>query len=217
MSEQENKRENKTGEIDLSELSNLQFATAWTPSSSISPKTFSPRGSGSFKGPRRDGPRFGKPRDGGDSRSARSRRQGPGVRAQDSDQAFKRRPKPFDKKAKREPFAFSMEVLFYPEDAPFNKLSDIMKASKRTYQLFDIAEIILEKPERFVVLAKNLPDAEGNAKPLYCAQPLNLPFEDEAAAKTAAGSTRSSTNFLSPRKSTPNRRRANSRSSTGAL
>ena len=79
-----------------------------------------------------------------------------------------------------------MEVLFYPEDAPFNKLSDIMKVSKRTYQLFDIAEIILEKPERFVVLAKNLPDADGNTKPLYCAQPLNLPFEDEASAKAAA-------------------------------
>lgn len=79
-----------------------------------------------------------------------------------------------------------MEVLFYPEDAPFNKLSDIMKASKRTYQLFDIAEIILEKPERFVVLAKNLPDAEGKSAPLYCAQPLNLPFDDEASAKSAA-------------------------------
>lgn len=186
MSEQENKRENKTGEIDLSELSNLQFATAWTPSSSISPKTFSPRGSGSFKGPRRDGPRFGKPRDGGDFKKRPFKDRRDGSPRQDSDKPFKRRPKPFDKKAKREPFAFSMEVLFYPEDAPFNKLSDIMKASKRTYQLFDIAEIILEKPERFVVLAKNLPDAEGNAKPLYCAQPLNLPFEDEAAAKTAA-------------------------------
>lgn len=186
MSEQENKRENKTGEIDLSELSNLQFATAWTPSSSISPKTFSPRGSGSFKGPRHDGPRFGKPRDGGDFKKRPFKDRRDGSPRQDSDKPFKRRPKPFDKKAKREPFAFSMEVLFYPEDAPFNKLSDIMKASKRTYQLFDIAEIILEKPERFVVLAKNLPDAEGNAKPLYCAQPLNLPFEDEAAAKTAA-------------------------------
>lgn len=186
MSEQENKRENKTGEIDLSELSNLQFATAWTPSSSISPKTFSPRGSGSFKGPRRDGPRFGKPRDGGDFKKRPFKDRRDGSPRQDSDKPFKRRPKPFDKKAKREPFAFSMEVLFYPEDAPFNKLSDIMKASKRTYQLFDIAEIILEKPERFVVLAKNLPDAEGNAKPLYCAQPFNLPFEDEAAAKTAA-------------------------------
>lgn len=186
MSEQENKRENKTGEIDLSELSNLQFATAWTPSSSISPKTFSPRGSGSFKGPRRDGPRFGKPRDGGDFKKRPFKDRRDGSPRQDSDKPFKRRPKPFDKKAKREPFAFSMEVLFYPEDAPFNKLSDIMKASKRTYQLFDIAEMILEKPERFVVLAKNLPDAEGNAKPLYCAQPFNLPFEDEAAAKTAA-------------------------------
>ena len=61
-----------------------------------------------------------------------------------SDKPFKKRQKPFDKKAKKEPFVFSMEVLFYPEDAPFNKLSDIMKASKRTYQLFDIAEIILE-------------------------------------------------------------------------
>lgn len=186
MSEQENKRENKTGEIDLSELSNLQFATAWTPSSSISPKNFSPRGSGSFKGPRRDGPRFGNPRDGGDFKKRPFKDRKDGSPRRDSDKPFKRRPKPFDKKAKREPFAFSMEVLFYPEDAPFNKLSDIMKASKRTYQLFDIAEIILEKPERFVVLAKNLPDAEGNAKPLYCAQPLNLPFEDEAAAKTAA-------------------------------
>lgn len=186
MSEQENKRENKTGEIDLSELSNLQFATAWTPSSSISPKNFSPRGSGNFKGPRRDGPRFGNPRDGGDFKKRPFKDRKDGSPRRDSDKPFKRRPKPFDKKAKREPFAFSMEVLFYPEDAPFNKLSDIMKASKRTYQLFDIAEIILEKPERFVVLAKNLPDAEGNAKPLYCAQPLNLPFEDEAAAKTAA-------------------------------
>lgn len=186
MPEQENKRENKTGEIDLSELSNLQFATAWTPSSSISPKTFSPRGSGNFKGPRRDGPRFGKPRDGGDFKKRPFKARRDGDPRQNPDKPFKRRPKPFDKKAKKEPFAFSMEVLFYPEDAPFNKLSDIMKASKRTYQLFDIAEIILEKPERFVVLAKNLPDADGNTKPLYCAQPLNLPFEDEASAKAAA-------------------------------
>ncbi len=183
MSEQENKRENKTGEIDLSELSNLQFSTAWTPSSSISP---SPRGSGSFKGPKRDGRRPGRPRDGGDFKKRPFRDRRDGGERPGSDRPFKRRPKPFDMKAKKEPFAFSMEVLFYPEDTPFNKLSDIMKASKRTYQLFDIAEIILEKPERFVVLAKNLPDADGNAKPLYCAQPLNLPFEDEAAAKAAA-------------------------------
>ena len=84
------------------------------------------------------------------------------------------------------PFNPTMEVLFYPDDAPFNKLVDIMKASKRTYQLFDIAQLVLEKPERFIVLAKNLPDSEGNTKPLYCAQPLNLPFEDEISAKNAA-------------------------------
>ena len=197
MSEQENKPENKTEQVDLSELSNIQFATAWTPSSNISPKNFTPRKSGDFKGPRRDGGAFRKPREGGFSGRQREggefkKRQFPtrddknSEKRFSSDKPFKKRQKPFDKKAKKEPFVFSMEILFYPEDAPFNKLSDIMKASKRTYQLFDIAEIILEKPERFVVLAKNLPDADGKSAPLYCAQPLNLPFDDEASAKSAA-------------------------------
>ena len=197
MSEQENKPEKKTEQVDLSELSNIQFATAWTPSSNISPKNFTPRKGGEFKGSRRDGGAFRKPREGGFSGKPREggefkKRQFPprddknSEKRFSSDKPFKKRQKPFDKKAKKEPFVFSMEVLFYPEDAPFNKLSDIMKASKRTYQLFDIAEIILEKPERFVVLAKNLPDAEGKSAPLYCAQPLNLPFDDEASAKSAA-------------------------------
>ena len=197
MSEQENKPEKKTEQVDLSELSNIQFATAWTPSSNISPKNFTPRKGGEFKGSRRDGGAFRKPREGGFSGKPREggefkKRQFPprddknSEKRFSSDKPFKKRQKPFDKKAKKEPFVFSMEVLFYPEDAPFNKLSDIMKASKRTYQLFDIAEIILEKPERFVVLAKNLPDAEGKSAPLYCVQPLNLPFDDEASAKSAA-------------------------------
>ena len=193
MSEQDDKMENKTGKIDLSELTNLQFATAWTPSSNISPKTFSPRKGGDFKGARRerDGDSPSKFRERGDFKKRSPKfppRQNADTNApvQNGDKPFKRHGKPFDKKIRKEPFVFSMEVLFYPEDAPFNKLSDIIKASKRTYQLFDIAEIILEKPERFVVLAKNLPDAEGNVKPLYCAQPLNIPFEDEASAKASA-------------------------------
>lgn len=193
MSEQDNKRENKMGEIDLSELSNLQFATAWTPSSNISPKTFSPRKGGDFKGARRDrdGDSPSKFRERGDFRKRSAKfpprqNKSPEGSSQEGNKSFKRHTKPFDRRAKKEPFVFSMEVLFYPEDAPFNKLSDIIKASKRTYQLFDIAEIILEKPERFVVLAKNLPDAEGSIKPLYCAQPLNIPFEDEASAKASA-------------------------------
>ena len=189
MSEQDNKRETQNGGIDLSELSNLQFATAWTPSSNIS-KSFAPRKDGGFKGSKRPRESFGKPREGGDFKKRPfppRRKNAPDARPESaSDKPFKKRFKSFDKKAKREPFVFSMEVLFYPEDAPFNKLAEIIKASKRTYQLFDIAEIILEKPERYVVLAKNLPDAEGNVKPLYCAQPLNLPFEDEPSAKAAA-------------------------------
>ena len=162
MSEQDNKRETQNGGIDLSELSNLQFATAWTPSSNIS-KSFAPRKDGGFKGSKRPRESFGKPREGGDFKKRPfppRRKNAPDARPESaSDKPFKKRFKSFDKKAKREPFVFSMEVLFYPEDAPFNKLAEIIKASKRTYQLFDIAEIFLEKPERYVVLANNLPHA----------------------------------------------------------
>ena len=184
MSEDES---NKTSQplVDLSELSNLQFQTAWTPSSNIGDSTRSSRGKEFKKSFRRkdfskDAPERRRPRyeskaaDGDDSRSNFKKR------------PFKKFAKGSDKKKPYAPFVFTMDVQIFPEDVPFNKLSEIIKASKRTYQLFDIAELVLEKNDRFVVLAKNLPDESGAVKPLFCAQPLNLPFEDEASAKQAA-------------------------------
>lgn len=191
MPEQDNNNGNRPNEIDLSELSNLQFATAWTPSNSQSAKPFVARkGDSSFKGGKRDS--SDKPKR---ERSDFKKRPQKFQKKQDGEQSeqprqFKKRgksfDKKFDKKFKKETFVPTMEVLFYPEDAPFNKLADIIKASKRTYQLFDIAQIILEKPERYVVLAKNLSSDAEPAKPLYCAQPMNIPFEDEQSAKNAA-------------------------------
>ena len=38
-----------------------------------------------------------------------------------------------------------------PEELPFRKLIKVMRSSCRTYDLFDIAKIILEKPERYIL------------------------------------------------------------------
>ncbi len=182
MSEEATNKENQII-VDLSELSNIQFQTAWTPSSS-----FDSASSKNFKS--KDGRKpfkksFNKD---GQKRPARFEKNSDSPR----EKIFKKKPfnkkfaKYADKKRVNTPFNFTMDVQIFPEDVPFNKLSEIIKESKRTYQLFDIAQLILEKRERMVILAKNLPDSDKIVKPLFCAQPLNIPFEDEQSAKDAA-------------------------------
>ena len=183
MSEDTQNNENKTI-VDLSELSNIQFATAWTPSSS-SDRTSQKFEKSGFKKPFKKSfnkdfsdkrkPKFNKD-------SAKDGKAGASFKKK----PFKKFAKNTDKKRTNAPFNFTMDVQIFPEDAPFAKLSDIIKESKRTYQLFDVAQLILEKRERMVILAKNLPDSDNIVKPLFCAQPLNIPFEDEQSAKDAS-------------------------------
>lgn len=195
--------------IDLSSLSNIEFETAWTPSSAPSAR-FSDRGFS--KGSRRPSSKKGEGfrRGGGEGAKSGAEkgrfnpdapRRGFGGKDSKGEKKFERgsgERKNFRGKEskdgrkfgrgdfKKAPFKFSMEVLFYPDDAPFAKMAEFMKGLKRTYQLFEIAQLILEKPERLIVLLKNLPDSNGETKPLYCAQPLNIPFADEASAKAFA-------------------------------
>lgn len=56
-----------------------------------------------------------------------------------------------------------------------------MKASLKTYELFYLAKMILEKAGRFVIELKALPDANGSGK-LYSSVSDQLPFETEQAA-----------------------------------
>lgn len=178
----DNKNNPENNAIDLSELAGLQFSTAWTPSSNVS----------KFEPSKRDGKKNFKPSKKRDFESKNDgekpfrKRAFDGKKNKFDKSKDKSGKKSFKKPFKKAPFNFTMEVLFYPEDAPFAKLSEVMKRLKRTYQLFDIAELVLEKQERFVVLAKNLPNSEGVVEPLYCAQPMNLPFESEAEAKKCA-------------------------------
>jgi hypothetical protein len=91
-------------------------------------------------------------------------------------------------------------VAFYPEDAGFSALVKAMRASCRTFELFEIARLILGKYERFVVVVTRkppetaaTPDAPAatastapvparSAGPIHVAIPDGIPFENEEAA-----------------------------------
>ncbi len=78
------------------------------------------------------------------------------------------------------PFKPIVEVDFYPQDEAFDALVLRLRANCRTYQLFEIAHLLLEKPERFVVLVRPLPSAEE--KGMHYSVPDHLPFMSEAEA-----------------------------------
>lgn len=122
-------------------------------------------GQGEFRGgqggPRREGgPRFGGPREGGFA----PRDQGPYV----------------------SPF---FNVTFYPEDSGFSALAKAIRASCRTYELFEIARVIIGKNDRFIAVVQHktsdgAPSAAPAVKPAPFAisVPDGIPFDTEEAA-----------------------------------
>lgn len=75
------------------------------------------------------------------------------------------------------------QVLFYPEDAPFEKLAKVIRSSCRTFELFELARLILEKEERFVLVIKPTDkSAHAPVKEFYCTVPDNIPFTSEEDA-----------------------------------
>jgi hypothetical protein len=86
-------------------------------------------------------------------------------------------------------------TTFYPEDTSFTALAKTIRASCRTFELFDIAKTVIGKNDRFVVVVQRktaeeggpapaTPPAEGAParQPLYVALADGLPFETEEAA-----------------------------------
>ena len=92
-------------------------------------------------------------------------------------------------------------VTFYPEDTSFKVLSDAIRKSCRTFELFYIAKSVVEKNDRFVAVVQRLqPGARGNnaapsadaegaprtpsvkPAPFFISVPDGVPFETEDAA-----------------------------------
>jgi len=76
----------------------------------------------------------------------------------------------------------------YPEDTGFAAIVKAVRASCRTFQLFDITKAVLEKNDRFVVVVQRTRPAAGEGQPaakpepLYMSLPDHLPFDTEDAA-----------------------------------
>jgi len=76
----------------------------------------------------------------------------------------------------------------YPEDTGFAAIVKAVRASCRTFQLFEITKTVLEKNDRFVVVIQRArpPAGDGQAAekpaPLYMSLPDHLPFDTEEAA-----------------------------------
>ena len=82
-------------------------------------------------------------------------------------------------------FELTVKVDLYPQDEAFDALINRLQSNNRTYELFEIAHLILEKPERFVAVVspivknnkQNMPADE--APLLYYSVPGHLPFSSE--------------------------------------
>jgi hypothetical protein len=194
--------ETRSQGIDLSSLQNLALGPSWVsgpapraksrPADSREDESQDADRSG--PGQRRDrrgfrpqrsdaGPGPRAPREGGGSgsrppfRPRSERPQGDRPEGQTEERGnrdFSRRPAP------PPVFQPTVEASFYPEETPFKALTNAVKQSGRTFELFEIARLILEKPERFVVVVRPL-DPSPEAR-LFISVPDNLPFETEDAA-----------------------------------
>lgn len=75
-------------------------------------------------------------------------------------------------------------VHFYPEDEPFDLLVQSMRNTMRAYELFDLARIVLDKPDRFVVVVHPPEKSKSSSDEavVFQSAPDGLPFLDRQEA-----------------------------------
>jgi len=167
-------------------LEELELTPQWVKSSGKSYANHS----GGDREPRREGrrpdgdrrrsndldqrPRSPRPPESGDRRGPRpeQRRGGPPPQRRD----MERRPAP------AAPPTLPIEVTFHPEEKGFAAMIEAMKHNQRAYTLFDIAKLVLNKPERHLVKFSRQPAASGTPEPLFLVMPGENVFlrQDEA-------------------------------------
>lgn len=204
MGDDESQNENQANPdlLDLSQLKALSFGPSWS-EGKVSGGTSTPEnrrdrredpvGRGTAA-PRRDRrPRFERKTTEGGSDSPGGGRGGAWRerRGDDRGAAGERGrggPRGRDYATRAEPYRPVYEVRFYPDDVPFKALAKAIRASHRTFELFEIARLILEKPERFAVVVRPLdeekaPTGDGDEPgSLYISVPDGLPFKTEGEA-----------------------------------
>ncbi len=80
------------------------------------------------------------------------------------------------------PVAAPVEVVFLPDDASLATIITTVKQSPRAYALFDIAKLILNKPERHRVKIMRPAGPDGVRAPLFFVAQSEAPFLTQAEA-----------------------------------
>lgn len=188
------------GELDLSSLSSLSLEPSWasgdkTEKISVGRISRDDRRGGATRRERPSGTGFRdrrppRNRDAGGETSAPRSEERPSRR--DRSGKPRRDERRGGKRPDRVPAPRVVDVAFFPEEKPFAVLSKAIKNSARTYALFEIANLILEKPERFTIVVKPLArnvnpdrkaDVPADAAPiLFVSVPDGMPFLNEADA-----------------------------------
>ena len=135
------------------------------------------RPEGAPRGDRPSGNFRGEQRQGGAQGGYRGERGG--ERRSDSRGPRFERGAPQDPRPYLSPF---FDIAFYAEDTAFSALVKAVRASCHTYELFEIARVVLGKNDRFVVVVQRKPDAGGKSAPIFITPVDGLPFDNEDEA-----------------------------------
>lgn len=165
--------------LDLSDLRDFNFASNWSETPATvgrKERDFSPKG-----GARRERRPDRRPPGAKAARGAGAAASG---RESSHGHRQSRRPRPEEREGRRDmvnlresPF----EIQIFPDEPVLATLTRGMRQSLRTYELFEVARLILEKPDRYHVSLrfKNQGDSE---RPLFQSIPDGVPFTSEEAA-----------------------------------
>ena len=164
--------------LDLSTLKDLSFGPDWASERGKKRSEESYRDhDGSDRRPARAGGR--RPSGGNRDRRGNVNRRQEGGEGREGRGEFQRDFQNRDR-APRPPFEPTVDVIFVSQDKPFEVLLKAMRATHKTYELFEIARIILGKENRFIAIVSAKEDAEE--KKLYISVPDQIPFETREEA-----------------------------------
>ncbi|MEX0320912.1 MAG: hypothetical protein AB3N63_02055 [Puniceicoccaceae bacterium] len=173
--------------LDLSSLSSMSLGPDW--GSGKAPKVKLPKDSYEERPKGRRGPprdRSGAPPRKRFEKGGRRERPEGGGGGRGDRRERRERPERRERFTKPEPFEPIIAADFYPDEEPFKVLAQAIKTSCRTFELFEIARLILDKPDRWVCVVRDPAQKEGETARLHASVPDGLPFasEEEALAHT---------------------------------
>ena len=158
-----------TSNVDLNSLADLSFGPSWADEKNAN------------KTKKKEYTEGNKQKNDRRPRNINKDRRGPTKFRNDrSDSSFNKKKEHFEKR--KPDFIPKFDVKIYPQDETFERLIKQLKGNFKTYQLFEITRLILEKSDRFVCLINRKKNTDEPEQPIYFTPEDNCPFDTEEEA-----------------------------------